>query len=253
LIVIPGYLRSHRVIDKWAKIGYSRKVMLVTDFANLETPDEILDMFCGANLTSADPYKANVIMICNYITGRAKNTELGEEDLYMSGSVALAGKMYSTELCEQVGELLMAGNDVTGLRLHLLESEIAQLSDLGLVPIAKKSEKIIACSARTLYMGDNVIMQTYPVVRVADFISKVLIDNLSKCNYMNWNVQTQKQVRTIILALLDNMEGEDNLIKKYELLRFETLEKERFLDVAIIPHTVNHSFLISLVGREDHC
>jgi len=87
LLVIPGYLKSNTVVDKWAKIAYNNKVMMVTDFDNIETSDDVLDIFTDANLTSADPQKANVIMTCNYIVGRGKKVEVGEEeDVYVPGS-----------------------------------------------------------------------------------------------------------------------------------------------------------------------
>jgi hypothetical protein len=92
MLVIPGYLKSATVVDKWGKIAYNNKVMLVTDFENIETPDDVLDMFTDANLTGGDPHKANIMMTCNYIVGRGKKSEVGEEeDVYVPGSAALAG------------------------------------------------------------------------------------------------------------------------------------------------------------------
>ena len=44
-MVIPGYLKSNKVVDKWAKMAYDNKVMMVTDFANVETPEDALDPF----------------------------------------------------------------------------------------------------------------------------------------------------------------------------------------------------------------
>ncbi|RYZ90638.1 MAG: cupin domain-containing protein, partial [Proteobacteria bacterium] len=103
LMVVPGYLKSNTVVDKWAKMAYNNKVMLVTDFVNVETPDDALDLFTDANLTSGDPHKANVLMTCNYIVGRGKKAEVGEEeDVYVPGSAALAGKMYCTKLSQPV-------------------------------------------------------------------------------------------------------------------------------------------------------
>ena len=109
LLVIPGYLKSNKVIDKWAKIAYNNKAMMVTDFENVETPDDVLDMFTDANLTGGDPHKANVLMTCNYIVGRGKNKEVGEEeDIYVPGSAALAGKLYCTKMSQPVRVKLMA-------------------------------------------------------------------------------------------------------------------------------------------------
>ena len=45
LLVVPGYLGSNAVLDKWAKIAHDNKALLVTDFQNLESPEDVVDMF----------------------------------------------------------------------------------------------------------------------------------------------------------------------------------------------------------------
>ena len=50
-MVIPGYLGSNAVLEKWAKIAHSNKVMLVTDFQHLDEPDDVMEMFDEANHT----------------------------------------------------------------------------------------------------------------------------------------------------------------------------------------------------------
>ncbi|HEY0060366.1 MAG TPA: type VI secretion system contractile sheath protein TssC, partial [Flavisolibacter sp.] len=178
LLVIPGYLKSNTVVDKWAKIAYNNKLMLVTDFMNVESPDDALDLFTDANLTSADPHKANVMMTCNYIIGRGKKTEVGEEeDLYVPGSAALAGKMYCTKLSQPVaGKTYGSIDEVEAVRFDQLKDDITQLENAGLVPLVGAWGRVMPFSAKTLFLGDNLGMQTYSVVRVFDFIAKVLSD-----------------------------------------------------------------------------
>ena len=43
---IPGYLGSNAVVEKWAKIAFDNKVMLVTDFMDVDNPDDTLDIVC---------------------------------------------------------------------------------------------------------------------------------------------------------------------------------------------------------------
>src|SRR5215831_6721011 len=64
ILIIPGYLGSNKVIEKWAKIAYENKVMLVTDFADLDSPDDVMELFEAANLTGGDAYRSNVMMGC---------------------------------------------------------------------------------------------------------------------------------------------------------------------------------------------
>ena len=80
LLVIPGYLGSNAVVEKWAKMAYQNKVMLVTDFEHLDTPDDVMELFESANLTGGDIYRSNVMMACNWLVGRQKVAEVGEED-----------------------------------------------------------------------------------------------------------------------------------------------------------------------------
>src|SRR3954463_7492821 len=57
LLILPGYLGSNKVVEKWAKITYENKVMLVTDFQNLEAPDDVMELFEAENLTGGDAYR----------------------------------------------------------------------------------------------------------------------------------------------------------------------------------------------------
>ena len=54
-MVIPGYLGTNAILEKWSKISYENKVQLYTDFADLEKPDDVVDMFFTANHTGGDP------------------------------------------------------------------------------------------------------------------------------------------------------------------------------------------------------
>ena len=56
LLVIPGFLGSNKVVEKWAKIAHDNKVMIYTDFADLEKPDDVIEMFFDSNLSGGDIY-----------------------------------------------------------------------------------------------------------------------------------------------------------------------------------------------------
>ena len=182
LLVVPGYLKSNKVVDKWAKIAYANKVMMLTDFENVETPDDVLDLFTDANLTGGDAHKANVMMTCNYIVGRGKNKDIGEEeDIYVPGSAALAGKIYCTKMSQPVaGKTYGTVDEVDAVRFDMKKADISELENVGLVPLVGEWGKVMPFSAKTLFTGDNLGMQTYSVVRVFDFIAKVMSDFFDK-------------------------------------------------------------------------
>jgi len=253
MLVIPGYLKSATVVDKWGKIAYNNKVMLVTDFENIETPDDVLDMFTDANLTGGDPHKANIMMTCNYIVGRGKKSEVGEEeDVYVPGSAALAGKMYCTKLSQPVaGKTYGSIDEVDTVRFDQKKAEISELENVGLVPLVGEWGKVMPFSAKTLFTGDNLGMQTYSVVRVFDFIAKVLSDFLNRRAFELWNVKMEKNLRSQIVKFLDGIQGPDKLIEKFQIIRFERDENQKdhiFLDIHITPFFPAKSFLVKLDG-----
>ncbi|HRG53333.1 MAG TPA: DUF5458 family protein [Bacteroidia bacterium] len=255
LLVIPGYLGSNKVIEKWAKIAHENKTMLVTDFANLEGPDDVIDIFEDANLTGGDVYRSNVIMACNWLVGRGKVTQVNEEDdLFIPPSSALAGKMYYTMLSQVTAGKKHGGmNEVDAVRFDMKKSEISQLEKLGLVPMVNEYGKVMAFSAKTLFNGDNLGLQTYSVVRVFDHITKVLFDFLNRRAFENWTSKTESDLRSQIVKFLDGIQGPDRLIEKFKIQRLEQdpNQKDRvFLDIHITPYFPAKSFVVKLDGRK---
>ena len=152
LLVLPGYLGAKKVVDKWAQIAHKNKVMMVTDFQHLDAPEDVIDLFESADLTGGDAYLSNVMMTCNWLTGRGRHQDVGEEeDLYVPGSSALAGKVYGT-LMSQVtaGRKHGALNEADGVRFPLKKSEIATLEKMGLIPMVNEYGKVMPFSAKTL-------------------------------------------------------------------------------------------------------
>jgi hypothetical protein len=255
IMVIPGYLGSNKVVERWSKMAFENKVMLVTDFADLEQPDDVIDLFTSANLTGGDAFKSNTIMTCNWMVGRGKVAEVGEVDnLYVPGSAALAGKMYYT-LMSQVtaGKKHGAVNEVDGVRFELKKSEISHLERIGLVPMVNEYGKVMAFSAKTLFNGDNIGLQTYSVVRVFDYITKVLFDFLNRRAFENWNTKTEQDLRSQIVKFLDNIQGPDRLIERFKIMRFERDETQKdriHLDIHITPYFPAKSFVVKLDGHK---
>ena len=253
LLVVPGYLKSGTVLDKWGKIAYNNKVMLVTDFENVETPDDVLDLFTDANLTGGDPHKANMLMTCNYVVGRGRNKDVGEEeDVYVPGSAALAGKLYCTKMSQPVaGKTYGTIDEIDSVRFDMKKAEISELENAGLVPLVGEWGKVMPFSAKTLFTGDNLGMQTYSVVRVFDFIAKVISDFLNRRAFELWDTKMEGNLRKQIVKFLDGIQGPEKLIEKFQIIRFERDENQKdhiFLDIHITPFYPAKSFLVKLDG-----
>lgn len=255
LLVVPGYLGSNKVVEKWAKMAHENKVMLVTDFEHLDAPDDVMEMFEIANLTGGDKYRSNVMMSCNWLVGRGKFAELGEEeDLYVPPSGALAGSIYKT-LMSQVAAGKKHGsiNEVDGVKFDLKKSEIANLEKMGLVPMVKEYGKVMAFSAKTLFNGDNLGLQTYSVVRVFDYVTKVLMDFLNRRAFENFNASTRKDLQGQIVKFLDSITGPGKLIEDFTIRRFEQdpNQKDRIhLDIHMKPYFPAKNFMIKMDGQK---
>jgi hypothetical protein len=255
LLVVPGYMGSNKVLEKWAKIAHNNKVMLFTDFADLDKPDDVVDMFFTSNLSGGDTFKCNSVMCCNWLVGRGKYAELGEtDDLHVSPAAALAGKVYKTLMSQVTAGKKYGGiNEVDGVVFPLKKSEISELERMGLVPMVNEYGKIMAFSAKTLFNGDNLGLQTYSVVRVFDYITKVLFDFLNRRAFENWSSKTEKDLRGQIIKFLDDVQGPDRLIEKFRIMRFERdpQQKDRiYLDIHITPYFPAKSFVIKLDGTK---
>ncbi|MBP7513604.1 MAG: DUF5458 family protein [Flavobacteriales bacterium] len=255
ICVIPGYLGSNKVVEKWAKFCHKNKVTLVTDFQHLDSPDDVMELFQSANLAGGDVYKSNVVMGANWLIGRPKSVEFGEEEhLHVPPAGALAGKIYQT-LMSQVtaGKKHGSLNEVDAVAFDLRKSEIAQMEKMGLVPMVNEYGKVMAFSAKTLFNGDNIGLQTYSVVRTFDYISKVLMDFLNRRAFENFNAKTQREIRAQIVKFLDGICGPGKLIEKFKILRFEQdpNQKDRiYLDIHMTPYFPAKNYVFKLDGQK---
>ncbi|UPK71880.1 DUF5458 family protein [Chitinophaga filiformis] len=255
LLVVPGYLGSNKVLEKWAKIAYENKVMLLTDFSHLDAPDDVMEMFELANLTGGEVHRSNVIMTCNWLVGRGKFDEINEQDnLYVPPSGALAGKIYRTLMSQVTAGKKFGGmNEVDGVKFELKKSEIASLEKMGLIPMVKEYGKVMAFSAKTLFNGDNIGLQTYSVVRVFDYVTKVLMDFLNRRAFENFNANTRKDLMKQIIRFLDSITGPDKLIEDFNVRKFEQdpIQKDRIhLNIHLKPYFPAKNFMIKMEGHK---
>lgn len=255
ILVIPGYLGSNKIVEKWAKIAHENKVMLVTDFEHLDEPDDVMEMFDQAYLTGGDIYKSNVLMTCNWLVGRGRFEEIQEsEDLFIPPSGALAGKIYQTLMSQVTAGKKFGGiSEIDGVKFDLKKSEIANLENLGLIPMVNEYGKVMAFSGKTLFNGDNLGLQTYSVVRVFDYVTKVLMDFLNRRAFENFTAVTRKEIMGQIVRFLDSITGPGKLIENFEVKKFEQdpVQKDRIhLDIHMKPYFPAKNFLIKMDGHK---
>jgi hypothetical protein len=70
--------------------------------------------------------------------------------------------------------------------------------------------KVMAFSGKTLFNGDNLGLQTYSVVRVFDYVTKVLMDFLNRRAFENFTAVTRKEIMGQIVRFLDAINNQEN-------------------------------------------
>lgn len=256
LLVIPGYLGDAVAVRNWADTAYRNKVILVTDFEDSDNFSMIKQQLDHANLQGQDAKMGNVVMACNYLLGRKRSEQAGEdEDLYLPPSAALAGRMSCTDeiVIAQgaAGKKYGTLNNVRGARFDLLKSEIASLIDSGVVPMVEEDGRTMAFSNQTLYNGATVGLQQYPVVRVFDWIGKVFQNFFNEEAFVNWNSQVKAELTQAIHDFLSDYKGPGKLIENYNLKGIEQNPdtKDISIQVELKPFFAAKNFFIELTGH----
>lgn len=251
LLAVPGYLGADRIVSKWARMAHGNKVILFTDFDDLDSPDEVIRQFSIANHASDEACKSHLVMVCNWLLARVRYKRLDEEsDLRLSPCLALLGKVYKN-LTSQVsaGRTYGTLDGVNGLAFAVKKNEISQLERTGLIPMVSKYGQVMSFSAKTLFNGDNLGLQEYSIVRVFNHISKVLFDFLNRRSFENWNINTEKDLRRQIVRFLGSIQGIDRLIDQFQIIRLERNKNQKdqiYIDIHITPYFPAKSYIMHL-------
>jgi hypothetical protein len=257
LLVVPGYLGSKTVVDKWAKFAHKNKVLMVTDFRNLEDVESTVELFEEESLNGGDAHLSNIIMSCNWLVGRGKYGEIGEdEDLYVPPAGALAGKLYNTAGTPisqgSAGKKFGTLNEVSGARFDLKKSEIAALNDLSLIPMVFEDNRVMAFSNKTLFNGNNIGLQEYPIVRVFDWVGKVFMNFFNDVAFQKFDKKLKDDVWEQIVDFLNDYKGV--LFEDYSFdrggIKQDPITKDITIEVNIKPFFAAKNFYIKLEGHD---
>lgn len=264
LLVIPGYLGEAVTVRMWAITAYRNKVILVTDYKDCPDYESLADSLYTSNLKGQDEYLTHIIMTCNYLLGRKKSKLANEEDnLFIPASGALAGRMANTEeiVISQGAAGMKYGKlkNVKGARVKMLKSQIANLLDLGVIPMIEDEGDVMAFSNCSLYNGALTFLQEYPIVRMLDWICKVLIHFLNSQSILNWNLTVRTELREWIMDFLNDYSSK--LIGSYNIKKLDkdpttndirlVIELKPFLSTTIVLELIGHDSVDGLVGEDN--
>ena len=260
LMVVPGYVFQDKpTLLQWAKIAFKYKVMLITDHSDEYSYD---DLFANTeSYRDSDIELQNVIMTANWIVGR-ESEKMSEDEkdnmaFFIPGSAALAGKLYdeSANMAQGAGGKKYGTLDgVKGVHLDLLKSEIASLMDNQVIPMVYSEGRVMAFNNTTLYNGDNTAMKEYPIVRVFDWVKKVLMNYVHEVALENWDpYNSPKNLKAKIQAFLNDYKGYGNLFQNYDIKEptQDPDTKRITCDISLTPFYSAKNFIIK-VSADKH-
>ena len=262
LLVIPGYkMQDKPTLLKWAKIANKYKVMLLTDHDQEHDFDSLLEN--TSDYKDSDPALQNVIMTGNWIVGRQKEDlsleerESDEKAFFIPSSAALAGMLYDeTANMAQgaAGKKHGTLSEVKGVEVDLLKTQIASLMDNQIIPMVYSEGRVMAYNNSTLYNGDNKALTEYPIVRVFDWVKKVLMNFVHDVALENWDpFETPVKLRDKISSFLNDQQKNLNLFKDFtvELPVQDEKTKRISLNVSLVPYFAAKNFTIKLSADKD--
>ena len=257
LVCVPGAVFTDKVdLLQWAKMAFKYKVMLLTDHADEYSFDDLQANTEGYR--DSDQELMNVVMTANWIVGReAEKMSSDEEDakaFYIAPSAALCGKLYdeTANMAQGAGGKKYGTLDgVKGVKSDLLKSEIAALMDNQVIPMVYSEGRVMAFNNTTLYNGDLDAMKEYPIVRVFDWVKKVLMNFVHEVALENWDpFNSPKNLKAKIQEFLNQYKGYGNLFQNYEIgePRQDPITKQITCDITLTPFYAAKNFIIKVAA-----
>ena len=257
LVCVPGAVFNDKVdLLRWAKMAFKYKVLLITDHADEFSFDDLQANTEGYR--DSDQELMNVVMTANWIVGReAEKMSADEEDakaFFIAPSAALCGKLYdeTANMAQGAGGKKYGTLDgVKGVKSDLLKSEIAALMDNQVIPMVYSEGRVMAFNNTTLYNGDLEAMKEYPIVRVFDWVKKVLMNFVHEVALENWDpYNSPKQLKAKIQEFLNMYKGYGNLFQNYEIgePRQDPVTKQITCDITLTPFYAAKNFVIKVAA-----
>lgn len=259
LVCIPGCVFQDKpTLLQWAKIAYKYKVLLVTDHADEYSFEDLQANTEGYK--DSDAELMNVVMTANWIVGR-ESEKMSEDEadnkaFYIYPSGALCGKLYdeSANMAQGAGGKKYGTLDgVKGVKLDLLKSEIAALMDNQVVPMVYSEGRVMAFNNSTLYNGDLTAMKEYPIVRVFDWVKKVLMNYVHEVALENWDpYNSPKELKSKLQDFLNQYKGYGNLFQDYDIKepQQDPVTKNISCDISLTPFYSAKNFVIKVAASK---
>lgn len=262
ICVIPGFLGDPGKIDLVARqLGMPNKLHIVTDFPNLESFEETMDLLedpTYANLAGTAEHKQYISVCTNYVLARARN-QYEDDELWMPPSSAVAGMIYRHD--SQVGiSQPSAGykygeiSEIQWVRFRVNQPAASKLLEKAVIPVTSWDGKIRAMGDCTLFSGET--FNIYSIRRTYDYVYKTLRNYLNKQVFLKVDDKFLETIRKDITQFLEQTtKGDVPILEKYQLKVFadEEMRRRQEVDVMVVlnPHYPVRTFNIKLRTWKD--
>jgi hypothetical protein len=256
IIAMPGHIFQNKpILLKWAEMAHKYKALLISDHADERDYDSLIENI--EQYRDSDNDLQNVILCSNYLLGREAEKLIDEEEgLYIPPSAALAGMLYdeSVPMSQgRAGKQYGTLQEVKGTRLDLLVSQIKPITEKQVVPFVFSEGRVMAFNNSTLYNGSNDAMKEYPIVRVFDWIKKVLINFLNDEVMQNWDTLVSPEIlKAKIQKFLNEYKGYGKFFQDYKIGEpIQGPNKEITVDLEIKPYFAAKNFIVKLSANKE--
>jgi len=260
--VIPGFLGDPAKIDLVARqLGMPNKLHIVTDFPNLESFEETMDLLedpTYANLAGTADHKQYMSVCSNYVLARARN-QYEDDELWMPPSSTVAGLIYRHD--SEVGISQPSAGYKYGeisesqwVRFRVNQPAASKLLEKSVIPVTNWDGKVRAMGDCTLFSGET--FNIYSIRRTYDYVYKTLRNYLNKQVFLKVDDKFLETLRKDITEFMEQItKGDVPILEKYQLKVFadEEMRRRQEVDVSVIlnPHYPVRTFNIKLRTWKD--
>lgn len=225
LFVLPNYDKLS-LIERLSKLANDNKVLLLTDYKDLESVDSVLDVSNEEGkpkLGGVEKSWSRTVAFANYGLLRDKYSQ-EKRELYGTPSVAVAGKLYEMKNLAQpvAGAQHGALKGFSGLHFKVNMDEVNRLDAENLNPLTLAFGSIMPFNCLTLFKGENVELRQYSVIRTIDYVDKLLKHYLNQILFtaIGTDEQLKKSIHKTISDFLKALKDE-KILKAGEIIHFE--------------------------------
>ena len=126
------------------------------------------------------------------------------------------------------------------------------MNDLSLIPMVFEDNRVMAFSNKTLFNGNNIGLQEYPIVRVFDWVGKVFMNFFNDVAFQKFDKKLKDDVWEQIVDFLNDYKGV--LFEDYSFdrggIKQDPITKDITIEVNIKPFFAAKNFYIKLEGHD---